>query len=211
MRRTLLRRVSSAHAIALLALVLALGGTATAALVITGADVRDGSLTGADLAAHTIGPRELQGTRNPGPEGPGPAGPQGPPGPQGAPGPQGERGPSTAHSTRVQERAHTGGSFTMAALDLPAGVYAVTAQADLTTFGHEHVDCSVRTPDARTVGDRVVVPAPGGGGQVVLSGVLTTAGGRAELFCHRYSIPEQKLLLTDVSLMAVQVAQHVAQ
>lgn len=83
------------------ALVLATGGTATASALITGARIKDGTvttqdikdhtLTAADLAAGTVrvGPRGLPGQPGqPGPAGAtGPAGPAGPPGPPGPPGP----------------------------------------------------------------------------------------------------------------------------
>jgi hypothetical protein len=49
MLKSSIKRLRPTHVIALLALVLALGGTATAATFITGKDVRDGSLTGADI------------------------------------------------------------------------------------------------------------------------------------------------------------------
>ena len=76
-------------------LVLALGGTATAAGLITGADVRNGSLTGADLRDGSVSMRDL---RNPGAlSGPtGPSGPMGLTGPQGIPGAAGETGPTGA-------------------------------------------------------------------------------------------------------------------
>jgi hypothetical protein len=58
----LLRTLTSAHAIALLALFVALGSTAGAAGLdlVTGHDVQDGSLTGADLHDRSVGGKKLR-------------------------------------------------------------------------------------------------------------------------------------------------------
>lgn len=53
-----MRRPSSAVVIALLALVVALSSTANAAGVITGRNVKDGSLTGADVQNGSLGSRD---------------------------------------------------------------------------------------------------------------------------------------------------------
>ena len=55
MVRRLIRRPSAAGIIAVLALVLAMGGTATAAKLISGKDIRNGSVTGKDLKGKSIG------------------------------------------------------------------------------------------------------------------------------------------------------------
>lgn len=54
-----LHRPSPAMVVAVIALVVALGGSAYAAAQLTGRDIRDGSLTGADLAPETITGREV--------------------------------------------------------------------------------------------------------------------------------------------------------
>lgn len=54
MRRIRISRPSPAMLVAVAALFVALGGTATAALVITGKNVRNGSLSGADIKNGTI-------------------------------------------------------------------------------------------------------------------------------------------------------------
>lgn len=57
------RRLSPAMVVALIALFVALGGTATAARVLlTGADIKDNSLTGADVKNGSLTPRDLSGT-----------------------------------------------------------------------------------------------------------------------------------------------------
>lgn len=99
----------------------------------------------------------------------------------------------------------------MASLELPAGTYAIHALADLTTFGFEHIDCRVQAPGGSTGSYRVVVRPPDSSAQATASGVIETTGGRAEMACHRYTVPEQKLRLTDLSLMAVQADTHIVQ
>lgn len=72
---------------------LAVGGSATAARLLTGKDIRNGSLTGADVRDGSLTARDLRpgslpsGSR-------GPAGPAGPAGLQGAPGTPGAAGPA---------------------------------------------------------------------------------------------------------------------
>jgi hypothetical protein len=124
MRRILRHRPSPTMVIACLALSIALGGTATAAVVITGKQVKDGSVAGRDIANRSLTGLDvrdgsltpldfngsLQGQAGPaGPQGPkgdrgaqGPAGATGPAGPQGPAGPAGLNGVSGLE-TRVQD------------------------------------------------------------------------------------------------------------
>lgn len=90
--------ITLANVLAATALFVALGGTAMAGPVvdlITGKDVKDGSLTGRDvrngtLRAADLNSSDLAALRQTGPRGD--AGPVGPQGERGAAGPQGERG-----------------------------------------------------------------------------------------------------------------------
>ena len=108
MHRRTFRRPSVAALLGLMAIVLAMGGTATAAKLITGKQVRNSSLTGADVRNGSLGARDLSsaarkslrgaaGQGASGAAGPagqtGPAGPAGPAGPKGDAGPQGVPGP----------------------------------------------------------------------------------------------------------------------
>jgi hypothetical protein len=105
-------RPSPALLVALCALFIALSGTATAALMVSGSNIADGTITAKDIKRGTLGTRQLSAKSirslrgQPGEHGlpgaPGPAGPAGPqgvkgdpgePGPTGPPGLQGETGP----------------------------------------------------------------------------------------------------------------------
>ena len=105
MRRAARHRTLTAVLLAALVLSIGLGGTAAAASLITGKQIKDGtvrgrdvgnsSLTGADVADKSLSPADFSGSVQ-GPAGPqGPTGPQGPrglQGPQGTAGPQGVKG-----------------------------------------------------------------------------------------------------------------------
>jgi hypothetical protein len=92
-------RPSPALVVAIVALCVAFTGTATAALVMTGKDIKDRTVTGKDIKNRTLGTKKLTKravaslTGQRGPAGPGPAGPVGAHGPQGPQGPQGPEGP----------------------------------------------------------------------------------------------------------------------
>jgi hypothetical protein len=80
-----MRKPSPALAVALIALFVALGGTATAGgLLITSRQIKNGTIQAVDINSRTL--RTLAGRQ-------GPAGAEGPPGPQGPSGPPGDRGP----------------------------------------------------------------------------------------------------------------------
>ena len=104
MRRILNYRPSSALLIACLALSIALGGTAGAAVLVTGKQIKDGSvsgrditnrsLTGDDVRDRSLTPLDFAGSVL-GPAGPaGPQGQAGDTGERGGPGPSGPAGPA---------------------------------------------------------------------------------------------------------------------
>lgn len=123
MRRRFSAVPSPAMVVACIAVVLAMAGSAFAAqALITGADIKDGSVTRADLSTGTVnslegkrgpaGRRGFTGARGPqgdtGPQGTaGPAGPQGPQGPRGPVGDTGGQGP-TGRVGPVGPRGETG-------------------------------------------------------------------------------------------------------
>ena len=106
--RAIIKRLSRRHttAVAYLALFAALGGSAYAAVTVTGKNIKDGTITGKDVKNLSLDRNKLSAqavsslTGRPGPAGSqGVAGPkgekgeQGPVGPSGATGPKGEQGP----------------------------------------------------------------------------------------------------------------------
>lgn len=103
MRCLLSHRPSPATVIALLALLVASAGSATAASVvtaalITGRDIKDASVTGKDIRDKSLTPKDFRGSVQ-GP--PGPAGPQGETGEIGEPGPPGESGSGTGSTATL--------------------------------------------------------------------------------------------------------------
>jgi Collagen triple helix repeat (20 copies) len=107
--RSILRRLIRRHstAVAYLALFAALGGSAYAAVTVTGSNIKDGTVTGKDVKNRSLGTNKLSPTAVSSLSGkPGPAGPQGergavgPTGPTGPAGPKGETGPAGPQGLR---------------------------------------------------------------------------------------------------------------
>jgi hypothetical protein len=92
-----------AIAVAVVAMAIVGGGAAGAARLITGKQVKDGSITGWDIKNHSLKPVDFKGSVR-GPRGhPGAEGPRGAQGPQGTQGPQGPAGPTVVNQlTRVE-------------------------------------------------------------------------------------------------------------
>jgi Collagen triple helix repeat (20 copies) len=108
--QSILRRLLRRHttAVAYVALFAAVGGSAYAAVTVTGKNIKNGTITGKDVKNRSLGTRKLTkkaasslaGRQGPaGPRGTkgdagerGPSGPTGPTGDTGSPGPQGPRG-----------------------------------------------------------------------------------------------------------------------
>jgi hypothetical protein len=95
--RSILKRLSRRHstAVAYLALFAALGGSAYAAVTVTGKNIKDGTITGRDVKNRSLGTSKLSATAVSSLTGQrGPAGPQGDKGEPGTVGPKGEAGPA---------------------------------------------------------------------------------------------------------------------
>ena len=171
--RSVLKRLSRRHttAVAYLALFAALGGSAYAAVTVTGKNIKDGTVTGRDVKNRSLGTTKLSSTAvssltgkrgpagpqgqkgQPGPIGPtGPAGPKGETGPRGETGPQGERGPSdvvalpglNGHILEIGIDGIDDGE-TIATMPLEPGAYLLTADADLRRGSQSPgaVDCTL--------------------------------------------------------------------
>ncbi|HVG74397.1 MAG TPA: hypothetical protein VM824_03395 [Thermoleophilaceae bacterium] len=121
--RSTFRRLARRHttAVAYLALFAALGGSAYAAVTVTGKQIKDGTITGKDVKNRSLGTGKLSASAlgslagQRGPAGPqGPAGPKGDPGkqgPSGATGATGEQGPQGAAGvTNIEYRVSAGKS-----------------------------------------------------------------------------------------------------
>ena len=97
--RSTFRRLARRHttAVAYLALFAALGGSAYAAVTVTGKQIKDGTVTGKDVKNRSLGAGDLSASALGSLAGDrGPVGPQGPAGPKGDPGKQGPTGQAGA-------------------------------------------------------------------------------------------------------------------
>ena len=146
-------RLTYANVVSTICLFIALGGSAAAASkLITGKQVKNGSLTSADVKDRSLLRRDFK---------PGqlPAGPAGPQGPAGQPGPQGPPGFSDAYNQGL----FPGSSGVL----IPAGSYWVEAQMDLNNTGSSSADVTctmtITSPgDPRPMGDVETVTVPAG-------------------------------------------------
>jgi hypothetical protein len=144
-------RPTPALVVALVALLLALSGSATAALVTTGSSIKDGTITGKDVKNRTLGSKELSkkaissltGER----------GPQGPAGPRGADGLQGPAGPAGP-----VKLVHKQGTNSQIAPGATAG-FAVGCPESASNVVGGGYDVGPGTPDVRVLRSE---PADGG-------------------------------------------------
>lgn len=140
MRNLLKHRSVPAVLVAVLLPAVAFAGTAGAAALITGKDIKNESVTGRDVRDGSLQPRDFGGAVLAGPAGPqgpkgdtgepGPAGPQGatgPAGPQGATGPAGPQGLSGVSGLEYRTSGFTlsGNTFTRWEVRCPAGKRAL--------------------------------------------------------------------------------------
>ncbi|MEH3052611.1 MAG: pentapeptide repeat-containing protein [Patulibacter minatonensis] len=217
------------------ALFLALGGTAFAAVQITGKDVRDASLTGADIRNASLTGTDVKdgslsaadlakGTLKTGPAGP--QGPAGATGPQGPAGPQGPVGPSAVYAVTTTESGGTSstvdGTLTVQqAIALPAGsTYSLTAKAQLSSTTPVTVTCGLRAALDNLDSDTatITIPAgPAGAGPVrgsAVAALQTVTGRDTTLRCSGPATTAggagTGLKIEDLSLQAVKVAGFVA-
>ncbi|MEV4423254.1 hypothetical protein AB0L40_25255 [Patulibacter sp. NPDC049589] len=226
-----LPRPRPAGIIALLALFLALGGTATAAKLITGAQIKNSSVTGADLKNSSVTGADVKNRSltasdlsaatvkslagKAGPTGAtgavGPAGPGGPAGPAGAAGAPGAQGPAGIVSAlTVADDTHTvtgAGTRQVLAKTLPAGRYVVQAKLSASSAGTAQTSCTLR----RTAGFLTIDSAefdPESANQDVPLALLGTvevagAGSDVTLLCFEAG---GDLTVSDAVLVATPVA-----
>ena len=112
--RSTLKRLARRHttAVVYLALFAALGGSAYAAVTVTGKNIKNGTITGKDVKNRSLGTSKLSPTAVSSLIGErGPTGPQGPAGPKGDRGPSGttgETGPQGPQGGEVSPTSSTG-------------------------------------------------------------------------------------------------------
>jgi hypothetical protein len=166
-----------------LALFFALGGTAYggAQALLTGAQVKDGSLTGADLANHSIGVTKLSRatlTQLRGAQGApgtvGPVGPTGQPGPAGAAGPAGAQGPGGA--TGATGPAGATGAPGPAGTSITLAGYAKT---DAQTVPADSSFHTIWSMSFTAQANQLFIPT-GSIGNASISGGCLTSGGVTE-------------------------------
>lgn len=112
------QRVTITHVAVIVAVLLAIGGTSYAAVVITGKDVKNGSLTGADVKNKSLTKKDFKGSVT------GPAGPQGAPGAPGAQGVQGVQGPAGPFPDVLPSGKTLTGVFSVTGVATAPGQYA---------------------------------------------------------------------------------------
>jgi type VI protein secretion system component Hcp len=119
---SLLRHLSYANVASSLCLFMLLGGSAYAAVRVTGADVKNGSLTSADIKDHSLRARDFRAGELPA----GPAGPKGDPGRDGAAG-----APGPIASPPAPRSSAPAGRLTLAGItgDGPGGTIEVRSIA----------------------------------------------------------------------------------
>jgi len=126
-------RITSAHLIAVLALVVGMSGSATAAALITGKQIKDNSVTSKDIKDKSLTLKDFKAKErkklkgDPGPAGP--AGPAGPPGAAGATGASAFAPPPSGTSisgARIVDLETTAGNVTLRDyVDLPFTTAAI--------------------------------------------------------------------------------------
>lgn len=185
----LFRQGSYATVTSTAALVIALGGTSYAAAMITGDDIKNGTVTTADVKNHTLKVKDFSaGTKSQLTGASGARGPAGAPGPTGATGPAGAQGPaglSNVASVYNDDPTVMTGSFkTVLSLQLQPGSYMITGKALVgRTATNARAQCNVESPGAT---DIAIASIPDNGVFQTLMGnvvVTTTSPGTARLDC----------------------------
>lgn len=177
--RSILRRLSRRHstAVAYLALFVALGGSAYAAVTITGKNIKDGTISGRDVKNRSLGTSKLSATAvgsltgRRGPAGSqgdsGGRGPIGPKGETGSAGPQGTSGPAGPSGVSGWEYRVSEGKYLPSGVsnptqaNCPAGKKALGGGASA-TYANAYVIDSAPTNDGTgwVVRSRNTSPSP---------------------------------------------------
>ena len=216
--RTHIRRPRASVVIASLALFVALGGSATAASsLVTGSQIKNGTIAGKDLKKSTVtGSKVKNGSLSSsdlstsaksalkGAKGdPGPAGPAGPPGQTGAQGPRGIVTPRV--QTLGGKTITDGAAVTVLTSAVPAGQYVITAKATLTAEDNDRIECALYNGNQSI--DAVQWDSPGAAlvsSPMSLSAVATVTNGPLSIECSTNGNVDTATA-NDVKLIAVPV------
>ncbi|HEY8582509.1 MAG TPA: hypothetical protein VIL49_06165 [Capillimicrobium sp.] len=229
---TRIKRSPMMIAAAILALFLAVGGTATAAKLISGDDIRDRSITAQDIKKKTLTGKEVRngslGLRDlnsvakaaiakagtggqTGTAGAaGAQGPQGPAGPQGEQGPQGPAGPAglvAVSNTNGDAVVNGVGTRLVSSMGMAPGNYVVSATATLESAADDEVSCELRRNDGfLTINTTAVDPSEVDQAlSVSMSGVVNIPTATdLELLC--FETIGNDLDVNDFQLTATRVA-----
>ena len=193
------RRLDYSKAISTLALFIALGGTSYAAAKITGATVKDGTLSGKDVRDRSLRAADFRAGELP-------AEPPGPPGPAGAPG---EARGGDAIARFIPRRALAVSEQVMVSVPLPAGDWVVTASGlvdNTSTTAARSARCQIRL-GTRLIGDSgSLVAAPNDGGPSAESFSRTTVARSdgTQNLVFACSASSSAVFLDQASLVAVE-------
>jgi len=217
--RTHIRRPRASTVIASLALFVALGGSATAATLITGAKIKNGTITNKDVKNSTLtGSKVKNGSLSPSDiskkglaslkGAKGDKGDNGAPGATGAQGVQGPRGVVTPLKAEDASEAidNNGGPLkAIVGMQLPAGTYVVTAKTTLNAIDLDQIDCELQNAGVEVDTTRWNnTPAASRRTPAMLTAVVTTNGGLLRLACGKSTVvaggtSDSKLIAIPVS------------
>lgn len=193
-----------ATAIATVAVFLSGVAGATAATLITGSEIKDGSLTGADVKRGSLSAKDLSlaARRSLG----GQTGATGGAGPQGPPGEPESTGLSTVLTAQASGVDVDSGEGTkqVAELVLPPGRFALDALLTVRSDGAGDV-CELRSSDG-LLGELQFTVGDNDGDQILLQGEFDTGtrpSGRIRVSCSA----DDNLEVVDARLRALQVGQ----
>lgn len=211
-------RPSPSMVVAFVALLVAMGGTGYAAIVLPANSVgakqlKKGAVKGKKIAKNAVNSRKVKNRSLLAVDfksGQLPAGPQGPQGPQGQQGPQGERGPSNAFQAAAAGPINVGATSTeLLTLNLPsAGSYVVSSKVyfNNNNAADTFVQCNLTVGASSDIGSTGVDDDGGEDDHRTLPGLLavTTAGpATATLACRH--IAGGTTTANDMRIVAIQV------
>jgi hypothetical protein len=198
---TLRSRLTFANVTSVIALFIALGGSATAAILITGKNVKNGSLTGADVKTNSLGTKQIMNgdlLAEDFKAGQFPAGAQGLQGPPGANGTNGTNGTNGADGAAgpsdIYLEGIMGSALTttmprtiVASITVPPGSYMLGANLFVTAGALDtRINCHLQAPGAGTLWDYQLMdlPASKAGSMSLASAATFTTNQGVELACN---------------------------